>query len=59
MTTRELCIYKFNELLTGLNKSDENINFDDTSVLSSKIVCNIIQFNKDIFQKYAIIPTAK
>ena len=25
MTTRELCIYKFNELLTGLNKSVENI----------------------------------
>jgi DNA-directed RNA polymerase subunit M/transcription elongation factor TFIIS len=47
MTTRELCIYKFNELLTGLNKSIENIHFDDTNVLSSKIENSIYNYAKE------------
>ena len=47
MTTRELCIYKFNELLTGLNKSIEDIHFDDTNVLSLKIENSIYNYAKE------------
>ena len=47
MITRELCIYKFNELLTGLNKSIEDINFDDTDVLSLKIENSIYNYAKE------------
>ena len=47
MTTRELCIYKFNELFKTLNNSIEDIHFDNTEELSSKIENSIYNYAKE------------
>jgi transcription elongation factor S-II len=47
MTTRELCIYKFNELFQGLNESIEDVNIDNTDELSKKIENSIYNYTKE------------
>jgi hypothetical protein len=47
MTARELCIYKFNELFKTLNNSIEDIHFDNTEELSSKIENSIYNYAKE------------
>ena len=51
MTARELCIYKFNELFKTLNNSIEDINFDNTEELSSKIENSIYKYTMDVSEK--------
>jgi len=47
MTTRELCIYKFNELFQELNESIEDVNIDNTDELSKKIENSIYNYTKE------------